>query len=221
MDYNKNFVITFVRHAQSLGNVGIKYEDEYHCDDPPLSPHGFLQAEALGKSAITDGIDRIYASSLIRAVQTAYPTAEKLNKEVILLPDLMEIGTEISGTDLSRLEKDYPLAAPCVSEPTPTGGKLLLGKENPVSLAERAKRCMDFFSETAQEGEHIMVVSHGSFFGYLIRAALGIDLPETFCWQVDNCCVTRVIYRKDAIPKLSVANYVGHLYDTGDANPRL
>lgn len=221
MDFNKNFVISFVRHAESLGNLGIRYEDEYHRDDPPLSPHGLLQAEALAKSAVTNTVDRIFSSSLIRAVQTAYPTAERLNKKVVLLPDLMEKDTEISGTDLWRLERDFPLAEPCLSEPTPTGGRLLLGEETTDSLAERGKRCIRFFSETAKEGEHLMVVSHGSFFGYLIRAALGIELPETFCWQVDNCCVTRVIYRKDAIPKLSVANFVGHLYDTGDEIPKL
>lgn len=216
MAYNKNFTVSFVRHAESYGNVGLRYEDEYHSDDPPLSPFGLLQAEALGKSKVTDSVDRIYSSSLMRAVQTAYPTAEKLNKQVILLPDLMEINTRISGTDIYRLEKNYPLAVPCVSEPTPTGGKLLLGDENPEMFAARGKRCMDFFFNTAKEGEHIMAVSHGSFFGYLIRAALGIELPETFCWQVDNCCITRVIFRKDGIPKLSFANFTGHLENIGN-----
>ena len=56
-----------------------------------------------------------------------------------------------------------------------------------------------------------MVVTHGSYFGYLLREALGISLPEAFCWQVDNCSVTRVIFRKDGIPKLSFSNYTGHL----------
>lgn len=221
MAYNKDFVISFVRHAQSLGNVGQRYEDEYHPDDPPLSPHGLLQAEALGKSAITDNVDSIYSSPLIRAVQTAYPTAERLNKDIILLPDLMENDTRISGTELFRLKNHYPLAVPCVTEPTPTGGKLLLGEENAVERALRGKRCMDFFFDKAKEGQHIMVVTHGSFFGNLIRAALEIELPESFCWQVDNCCITRVIFRKDNIPKLSVANYVGHLSSTGDEIPKI
>lgn len=208
---DKSFCISFVRHAESLGNIGAVYTPEFHKDDPPLSSDGLIQAELLGKSSITDGVTLIYSSSLIRAVQTAYPTAQKLSKEIILLPDLMEIGTAVSGTDLWRLERDFPLAVPCLDEPTPAGGTLLLGDEDTQKLTIRGKRCIEHICKNAVEGDHIMVVSHGSFFGYLIRAALGIDLPESFCWQVDNCCVTKVIFRKGAIPKLSFANYTGHL----------
>ena len=209
--YNKNFMISFVRHAESLGNIGVPYVPEYQQDDPPLSPKGHIQAKKLAESYITDNIDKIYAGTLIRTIQTAYPTAEKLNKEIILLPDLMELGTRISGTELFRLERDYPLAVPCLKEPTPCNGTLLLGDEDTAALQNRAKRCIDYFYNEANEGEHLMVVSHGSFFGYLMRAALGISLPESFCWQVDNCCVTRIIFRSDNVPKLSFANYTGHL----------
>lgn len=207
----KNFMISFVRHAESMGNIGLPYEDKFHKNDPPLSPHGLNQAQLLGESSVTDTVDTIYSSSLIRAVQTAYPTADKLSKKIILLPDLMENDTEISGTDVNLLEREYPLAVPCISEPTPTGGRLLLGNESVSDRVMRGKRCVDYFINNASEGEHIMVVSHGSYFGYLIRAALGIGLPESFCWQVDNCSITRVIYRSDGIPKLSFANYTGHL----------
>lgn len=211
MASTKDYVITFVRHAESCGNAGIPYEHGFHKDDPPLSPTGLLQAERLAASFQTDNVTKIYSSSLIRAVQTAYPVAEKLSKEIILLPDLMETGTGISGTDLTLLKNKYPLAVPCIKEPTPTGGTLLLGNENTEDFVRRGKRCLDFFHSVAKAGDHIMVVSHGSYFGYLVRAALGIGLPESFCWQVDNCSMTRVIYRSDGIPKLSFANYTGHL----------
>lgn len=211
-----DLVISFVRHAESLGNVGIPYEHEYQKDDPPLSPQGLIQAEKLAGSGLLSGVDKIYSSTLVRAVATAYPTAERLNKKIVLLSDLMENNTEIAGTEAQRLQRDFPLAVPCC-EPTPTGGPLLLGKEDTNERVLRAKRCMDYFFSTAKDGEHIMVVTHGSYFGYLMREALGILLPETFCWQVDNCSVTRVIYRKNGIPKLSFANYTGHL----NVNPLL
>ncbi len=211
MSKEKSFCISFVRHAESLGNIGVAYTPEFQKDDPPLSPKGFMQAELLGKSSVTDGVTKIYSSTLVRAIATAYPTAKKLSKEIELLSDLMEIGTEISGTDLWRLEKDYPLAEMSLCEPTVTGGSLLLGEEDTEKLKSRGKRCIDYICDNASEGDHIMVVTHGSFFGYLIRAALGISLPETFCWQVDNCCITKVIFRAGCIPKLSFANYTGHL----------
>ncbi|MBR3768400.1 MAG: histidine phosphatase family protein [Clostridia bacterium] len=211
MAYNKDFIISFVRHGESCGNVGIPYEPEFQTDDPPLSPRGIIEAQKLGKSSVTDSVDRIFSSTLIRAVQTAYPTAEKLNKEIILLSDLMEVGTRIAGADINTLKNNYPLARICLSEPTPSGGLLLLGNETAELTALRAKRCIDYIFSVANEGEHILVVSHGTYFGYLLRAALGLSLPESFCWQVDNCSMTRVIFRKDALPKLSFTNYTGHL----------
>ena len=210
MDRNKNLIISFVRHAESRGNAGIPYEHEYQKDDPPLSPKGIRQAEMLADSGLLDGVDRIFSSTLVRAVETAYPTAEKLQKKIILLSDLMENDTEIAGTEHRRLQRDFPLAVPC-TEPSPTGGALLLGSESANERQQRAKRCMDYFFSSSAEGEHIMVVTHGSYFGYLISEALGLSLPETFCWQVDNCSVTRVIYRGNRIPKLSFHNFTGHL----------
>ncbi len=211
MAYNKNFVISFVRHGISLGNVGLKYEDAYHKDDPPLSPSGLLQADALGKSRITDDVDRIYSSSLLRAVQTAYPTAEKLGKPIILLPDLIETGTGISSTDAELLRQKYPLAVPCIGEKTPAGGPLLPEDSSFESISRRAKRCIDYFYNTAENGEHIMAVTHGTFLGYLMRAALGLEGEAVFRWQADNCCITRVIFYEAETPKLSFANFTGHL----------
>lgn len=211
MNSEKEFTVYFVRHAESCGNVGIPYEQEYQRDDPPLSPEGLIQARLLGESPLTDKVDKIYSSTLIRTVQTAYPTARKLNKEIILLPDLMETDTCIAGTEIHRLERDYPLAVPCLKEPSPTGGPLLLGEDTHEKRILRARRCIDYFYNQANDGERLMVVSHGSYFGYLLRAALGIELPESFAWQVDNCCITSVIFRKNNIPKLSFANFTGHL----------
>lgn len=211
MEYRKNFVLTLIRHAESCGNVGIYYEDNFHKDDPPLSPEGLKQAEKLSESSLLDNADMIFSSSLIRAVQTVYPAAERLRKKIVLLTDLMEIHTEIPGTDESRLVKDYPLALPYSSSPNPTGGTLFLSDKNSEEIKLRAERCIDYFYKQASDNCHIVAVTHGSYFGYLVRAALGLDLPETFCWQVDNCCATRIIFRKDSIPKLSFANYTGHL----------
>ena len=47
-----------------------------------LTPLGERQAEALGKRLALYGIDKIYASTSNRAIQTAQPTAEILKKEI-------------------------------------------------------------------------------------------------------------------------------------------
>lgn len=208
---DKNFIISFVRHGESMNNIGAYYEDRFHKDDSPLSDRGFLQAEKLAEHEIVASVDKIYSSPLIRAVQTVYPVAEKLDKRVVILPDLIEINTEIAGTDTAYLEKEYPLAIPCITAPTPTGGPLFIQAENDEIRIERARRCIEYFRSEAQEGEHLLVVSHGSFLTYLLTAALGYSDIEHFSFQADNCGVTRIIYRKNKCPKLSFANFTAHL----------
>ena len=54
-------------------------------DPDALTPLGFRQAEAVGKRLALYGLDEIYASSAIRAIQTATPAAEMTKKEIQVL----------------------------------------------------------------------------------------------------------------------------------------
>ena len=205
--------IVFIRHGESCGNVGLATPEGFHPDDPPLTENGLRQAQKLTACFEKGEIAHIYASPLTRTVQTVYPTAEKLGLKIELLPDLMEVDTRIAGCEREMLERDFPLAIPCTSEPTPTGGTLLLsGNETPQALTARAKRCIDYIRNRYNNGETVIVVSHGTYFGYLIRECLEIVCGETFNWEVDNCSATCVVLRKDGRkPLLRTANYTTHL----------
>lgn len=205
--------IIFIRHGESCGNVGLATPEGFHPDDPPLTENGLRQAQKLAACFEKGEIAHIYASPLTRTVQTVYPTAEKLGMRIELLPDLMEVDTRIAGCEREMLERDFPLAIPCTSEPTPTGGTLLLsGNETPEALTARAKRCIDYIRNNYSGGETVIVVSHGTYFGYLIRECLEIGCGETFNWEVDNCSATCVVLRKDGRkPLLRTANYTTHL----------
>lgn len=50
-----------------------------------LTPKGHLQAEALAKRFLVGGLDKIYSSPMIRAKQTAEPTAELLGLPIEIL----------------------------------------------------------------------------------------------------------------------------------------
>lgn len=63
----------FLRHGDPI------YEPD------SLTSLGHRQAEALGKRLARYGLDEIYASSSVRAMQTAEPTAELLHKEIVPL----------------------------------------------------------------------------------------------------------------------------------------
>ncbi|MBQ4087616.1 MAG: histidine phosphatase family protein [Clostridia bacterium] len=54
-------------------------------DPDSLTPLGRRQAEAAGKRLSVFGVDKIYASSSTRAIQTSQPTCEMLKKEAEIL----------------------------------------------------------------------------------------------------------------------------------------
>ena len=68
-----------IRHGQSAGNA----EGRFGGHGPtPLSNLGREQAEKTAKVLAKGGIDVIYSSDLLRAVQTAEPLAKLLNLEI-------------------------------------------------------------------------------------------------------------------------------------------
>ena len=64
--------IIIIRHGETEWNITGRFQGH---SDVPLSAAGHEQAELLGKNIALDDIDKIYASDLIRAVETAQPLA--------------------------------------------------------------------------------------------------------------------------------------------------
>ena len=62
----------------------VRHGDPIYSPDS-LTPLGHRQAEALSRRMSLHGLDRIFASTSVRAQQTAQPTAEILKKSVTLL----------------------------------------------------------------------------------------------------------------------------------------
>ena len=68
-----------VRHGQSAGNAEGRFGGH---GATPLSPLGIEQAEKTAKILAKEGINVIYSSDLLRAVQTAEPLARLLELEI-------------------------------------------------------------------------------------------------------------------------------------------
>lgn len=66
-------IFLYVRHGEPI----------YNPDS--LTPRGEEQAKALAKRMAVFGVDRVFSSSSNRAIQTAKPTCELLNKEMEIL----------------------------------------------------------------------------------------------------------------------------------------
>ena len=97
-----------IRHAQSCQNADLK--GDWHPDDAPLTATGLYQAERLALREDLQDVDAIYASTLLRAAQTAFPLAKRLGKSVALLGDAVERDTAIAGTPRELLLREVPSA---------------------------------------------------------------------------------------------------------------
>ena len=197
--------IVFVRHGESYGNIGMPTPEGYSEEDTPLTEYGLKQAEALADYWF-DGIDiaTIFASPFSRTIQTIYPTAQKLGKPIVLSPDLLEVGSTICGADSDKLTADFPLCIPCTEE-------LLPIPETEEQKTARANRFVSFIARTYSAGETVVVATHGTFFSYLVRAALNAEGDNCFNSQIDNSAVTVAALRKNEPPLLRTANNTSHL----------
>ena len=98
--------LILVRHAQSEWNAAGRWQGHA---DPPLSPEGLAQAEALAETLPAHGISRLIASDLQRARQTAAPWADRLGCRVELAPALRELDVgRWAGLTREEIERSEP-----------------------------------------------------------------------------------------------------------------
>jgi broad specificity phosphatase PhoE len=85
----RSITLTFIRHAESEANAsGIINTD---VPGPGLSQQGKGQAEDVAHRVGRSDFDGIYASTMVRAQQTAAPLAAELGKHVEVLQGVQEI----------------------------------------------------------------------------------------------------------------------------------
>lgn len=165
----------FVRHGQSLVNVGGKFCTEVGTElDQGLTELGREQAVADGKKAAAAGLhfDLILTSPLVRARQTAALIAEQVGYpperiEVFELIKELDFG-ELQGTDCELFYNNYTYA---------DLGKFK-GAETVEQLQERAGRALEHIRQLPQD--NILVVSH-SLFGRAFRRTLeGVPYTDEF-----------------------------------------
>ncbi len=83
----RSITLTFIRHAQSQSNASGTIDTSV--PGPGLTPDGESQAQQLAQAH--HDYDAVYASTMVRAQQTAAPLAAELGKQVEVLQGLQEI----------------------------------------------------------------------------------------------------------------------------------
>lgn len=169
-----------------------------------LTPLGHRQAEAVGRRLSRYGIDKIYASTSNRAIQTAMPTCEILGKE----PELLDFANEghawmeFAPINPDTGKKSWAMSVDYYKKKFLTDDVLSLGRrwyEHPdfadtkfkegteridretdalfASLGyvhDREKRC---FIKTEEKYERVALFAHAGFGSVFLSSILDIPYP--------------------------------------------
>lgn len=177
--------VYLIRHGETDWNKEARFQGR---TDIPLNKKGKLQAKILSDYLSEEDFDFIYSSPLKRAIETAYPLAKKLNKELIIRENWIELNFgEWEGLTVKEVHEKYPLERDLWLYHTERG-KIPKGE----SFREAYDRILEeknFILEHHSEHK-IVIFTHGA----IIRAALYVFLEIPYLGfgrvTISSCSIT-------------------------------
>ncbi len=165
--------IYLIRHGQSQGNLRGAFLGH---TDLELTEFGMRQAERTAEFLKEIPVDKIYASDLLRAYQTALPTAKMHGLEIHQDSAFREIfAGEWENKTFSALITDYPqsfgLWRENIGRARPDGG------ESVVQLKERLTERIETLVRE-NEGRTLFIFTHATPIRVLKTVWDGLDLEE-------------------------------------------
>ena len=163
-------MVYLIRHGE-------KASKKENVMDIELTTKGIRQAELVARRLADEAIERIYASDMTRAVQTAEKINELLNVSLVIRPNLREIDMgecETLGWEqaLAR-HPDFKMAFERHEADVPYPGG-----ENGEDVWNRALRTI---REIEQSGlRRVAVVAHGGTIRSILCGALGLPQARRF-----------------------------------------
>ncbi|MBI3071214.1 MAG: histidine phosphatase family protein [Deltaproteobacteria bacterium] len=197
--------IDFVRHGETDWNRIRRVQGR---GPVPLNAHGERQADRLGDRYRGEKIDALYASGLVRAMQTARRISEATDKEVTVDERLAEIDHgEVEGLMLPELTAQFPEILRLWS----TSPDLVVypGGEAMIEVQKRMIAALEGF-RARHRGEWIVVVSHQFALSTLFAAILEAPLRRMRTFRLAAGSVTRFEW-SDLGPQLVGYNMIEHL----------
>ena len=167
--------LVITRHGQSIANAEYRFAGHSDFD---LSEIGKAQAELTSQYiCANEKIDMIYSSDLLRADNTAAPTAKKLGLEIIPTEELREIyAGEWEGRTTAELavefEEDFGVWKNDYANSRCTGGE---------STAEVYDRVVATVKRLAQkhDGKTLLLSTHATVVRALCAYSLGLTADRT------------------------------------------
>lgn len=182
--------VYLIRHGEAFSNVDGTLGGEK--GDKGLTERGFAQAQALATRLAGNpfGAEVLYASTLLRARQTAETIAPSLGLPIIFDDEIQELrpGPEIDGMRFSAVREIYPNIERFLSDVfTPLGP----GGESWGSFQLRVSAALDRII-TAHTGKKIVLVAHGGVIevSFLHMLALGPQTRSRVAFHARNTAIT-------------------------------
>mgnify|MGYP000153287706 CR=1 FL=1 len=179
--------LLLVRHGESIWNREERIQGQA---DVPLSDLGRRQAEATAAYLAGCGAAAVYASDLVRAVQTAEPIAARLGVGIATDAGLREVHFgEWEGLTLAELRQRDPDGLAAYDRDRvrnrPPGAERLEALE--ARVGEAMARAI-----ARHAGETLVVVAHGGSLRALLLLLLDLPTTHHFRFITDNCGVSCV-----------------------------
>jgi 2,3-bisphosphoglycerate-dependent phosphoglycerate mutase len=217
----------FIRHAQSENNAlaARNAVGEVRTHDPELTPLGQQQAAHLAdflaqknpeahtapydpqnRRGIT--LTHLYASLMVRAVNTGTIIARRLGLPLTAWPDWHEEGglyleeqpghfVGRPGYGRSYFAEKYPEFI--VPETLTDAGWWTGGHEPYEDRPRRARRAVAaLFERHGHTDDHVGIVSHGGFYNHLLGALMDLPAPYKLGHMLNNASISRIVLAPDA-----------------------
>ena len=198
-----------IRHGQSAGNA----EGRFGGHGPtPLSDLGKEQAEKAAKVLAKEGINVIYSSDLLRAVQTAEPLAKMLDLPIHKSEAFRErhVGV-LEGLTFDESKQAYPKDYYALVNRTVN--HVITGGESYRQLLRRITAKLNEIVR-AHQGEKIAIYSHTGAICFLTLTLLGAihrGTKQTPWIVTSNCGINRFELRGPRNVRVLAVNDTRHL----------
>jgi serine/threonine-protein phosphatase PGAM5 len=188
-----NRTLYLVRHGQYDTAVNLR-------DGGGLTALGKQQAEYAGKALAETPITKIYASTMVRAIETANIIAHMVKANYMVSDLLREaipsIPPRLATQILMMMEQDPELTHEAIHEDQ-----------------VRADEAFEHFFRPPPDDDPIAVVlvCHGNIMRYLTCKALGVNTDTWAKLSIHHCGITTIVVEQSGLMRLVTHNETRHL----------
>lgn len=195
--------ILIIRHGESEADILNVHEGRA---DFCLTEKGKAQARAMAEYVKTQySIDRIYASPLKRAFQTASYLSKEASVPIAIEDDLMEFNNGLlAGLSFEEADVKYPKI-----ENLPVH-ESVYGQESKLEFRHRAEIVLSKILTENEDEATIAIVSHGGMINQLYHAFLRLPVQSGMIFATGDTGIHEWLVRGEERIVLG-ANYTGHI----------